>query len=154
MLDNKNIPSDIIKKMINYIPKKRNKKFEVRAHCKDFNREINKDKFYNAVIHKYFQMSPPDANKSRINAKNALIELIIGNGWDTEKEELEDARDALYDSSSHLILSKKIRLTNDAFELAIALQSDIEFIDMYLEMRQTMPMASLKKKSRTWLKNY
>ena len=136
-LNNKNIPSDIIKKMINYIPKKRNKKFEVRAHCKHFNEEINKDKFYNVVIHKYFQMSPPDANKSMKNAKNALIELIVDNDW--HLEEFQDARDALSDSFSHLICSKKIRVKNDGSVFTMRLQSDIELIDTYLEkMKQRM----------------
>ena len=123
MLNDNHIPSDIKEKMINYIPppKKRNKRIEVRSYCEHFNEEIKKDNFDNA-------------DENRKNAKKALIKLIMNNGWDTEIEELQDAAKALNDSSSHLILSKKIRPKKDVFDLAMSLQSDIELIDEYIKL--------------------
>ena len=55
--------------------------------------------------------------------------MIMNNGWDTEIEELPPDAKALNDSSSHLILSKKIRPKKDLFDLAMSLQSDIELMD-------------------------
>ena len=123
MLNDKNIPSDVIEKsmMIKHVPKKRNKRSEVRAHCEHFNIAINEDKFDNA-------------NESRKKAKNALMKLILANGWDTEEEEFQDAARALSDSYSQLILSRRIRPKNDEFTVAMKLQSDIELIDEYIKL--------------------